>query len=259
MNDYPRILYKYRSYNENTTKILTDGELFMPSISKFNDPFEGAIPYIYDPAELTSDNIFLAMYKSAKEQHPDWIESEIHEYVYKHQKYKLLFDQAHLDKQLEETRKDVDDKFGILCLTIHRNNFLMWSHYADNHKGLCIGFDTQTLYDKIQGTLGKMEYQEELPTKHLQDNVFTFLQRLLFVKSRVWEYEDEYRFVKMGLSNQVIKIPLNAIKEVVLGCRMAFEDKNKVIDIIKKYIPSCEIFDTLLSKTKFELVVNRIY
>ena len=31
--------------------------------------------------------------------------------------------------------------YGIISLTTNNNNLLMWSHYADEHKGIVIGFD----------------------------------------------------------------------------------------------------------------------
>ena len=81
--EIPTILYKYKPLDKEgyTMKILTDGEIYFPSISKLNDPFEGDIPYIFDTNELTSDNIFLAMRKIAKESNPEMTEEELHEYL----------------------------------------------------------------------------------------------------------------------------------------------------------------------------------
>lgn len=85
-NKIPDVLYKYRPWNDYTKKILTDGELYFPSIGKLNDPFEGSIPYIFDQSELTTENIFRWMYKLAKHDHPTWTEIEIYKYVCEEQK-----------------------------------------------------------------------------------------------------------------------------------------------------------------------------
>jgi len=33
--------------------------------------------------------------------------------------------------------------FGILCFSTKWSNPLLWSHYADRHKGLCLAFEAQ--------------------------------------------------------------------------------------------------------------------
>ena len=32
---------------------------------------------------------------------------------------------------------------GILCFSLNWTSLLLWAHYADNHKGICLGFDLQ--------------------------------------------------------------------------------------------------------------------
>ena len=97
--EIPRILYKYKAKNAFTMKLFSDGELYFPSIGMLNDPFEGSIPYIFDQSELTAENIFLFMHEVAKEDHPDWTEEQICQYVYEEQKKGLLFDDKHLQQQ----------------------------------------------------------------------------------------------------------------------------------------------------------------
>jgi len=33
----------------------------------------------------------------------------------------------------------------VTCFSEVENNLLLWSHYADKHKGACIGFNTESL------------------------------------------------------------------------------------------------------------------
>ena len=37
--------------------------------------------------------------------------------------------------------RDLGNKFGVVCICKKCNNPLSWSHYADKHYGLCLGFD----------------------------------------------------------------------------------------------------------------------
>src|ERR1035437_8762048 len=151
----PLILYKYRDYsNEYNRRTLFKFELFLASTSMFNDPYEGAIPFVYDPQDLTPENIFLKMRELSIAEHPEWKESQIQEYCYEGQQKNLLQDETHIEKFNETNRADIDKTFGIISLTPKPLNYLMWSHYADSHRGFCIGFDSKILYDVTKGALG---------------------------------------------------------------------------------------------------------
>ena len=41
----------------------------------------------------------------------------------------------------QELRAQISQR-GVACFTTELNNILMWSHYADGHKGFCLEFDT---------------------------------------------------------------------------------------------------------------------
>ena len=46
-----------------------------------------------------------------------------------------------IDKQIYEMKK----KFRVACFTENNIFPLMWSHYADSHKGLCLEYDLTRL------------------------------------------------------------------------------------------------------------------
>lgn len=261
--EIPTILYKYKPLDKEgyTMKILTDGEIYFPSISKLNDPFEGDIPYIFDTNELTSDNIFLAMRKIAKESNPEMTEEELHEYLFEEQKQNLLFDINHLEDQRKKTKEIVDRLFGIYSLTNNNNNFLMWSYYANSHKGICIGFNSEKLFKITEGTIGAVTYSENLPQMQLSDinKAYSFYERLISTKSSDWQHEKEYRLTKIGLANKIIKVPLNTIKEIIFGCKTEFDQKRDIVEFIKANNKDCKIFEASMSKSKFKLDITRIF
>lgn len=129
----------------------------MASTSMFNAPYEGAIPFVYELDDQTPKNIFIKMYELAKYDYPDWNDTQIHEYCFEGQQKDLLHDETHIERKNEKNRQDIDKSFGIMSLTIHPLNYLMWSHYANSHKGFCIGFDTDLLEETINGTLSPVK------------------------------------------------------------------------------------------------------
>ena len=50
-------------------------------------------------------------------------------------------DACDADQALEDLLKHVNEIYGFFCLTTSRDNPPMWSHYADSHQGIVVGFN----------------------------------------------------------------------------------------------------------------------
>lgn len=119
----------------------------------------------------------------------------------------------------QETRKEVLARFGVFCLSAVDDNHLMWSHYAANHRGFCVGIDEEKLKD-IKGVYGHgpVRYQKSAPKfRYYFDSPEDFEKSLFGCKSSLWAYEREYRFIfdRSG----TFDFPVRALKQVILGCR----------------------------------------
>lgn len=171
------ILYKYYSESSGNAA-LESGCLGFRNPSYFNDPLE--LSYFSDIAESTNSAV---------------------------------------DIQIREIHGSV----AILSLTTSDENPLMWAHYGDEHRGFCIGYDVScpffsSDYCLITAAEGKVNYTDEKPissppsfspgiyevflqTMGLEDSLTPHkaeIARMLYLtKSKVWEYEDEYRVVKL--------------------------------------------------------------
>ena len=126
------------------------------------------------------------------------------------------------------------DLIAIGCISLTNDNFLMWSHYADKHEGICIEYD---LYDFINNPISnvilkKVDYVEKIINDRnaiLTDkyNNQYRLTDILSVKSKEWEYEKEYRIIKYCINmNNTIKLP---IKKIYFGAKTSKEDKELLI------------------------------
>ncbi|MHA7128632.1 DUF2971 domain-containing protein [Algoriphagus namhaensis] len=250
----PDVLYKYRDFhNEYNKRILFNFEIFLPSTTMFNDPYEGSIPFIYNPKDPTDENLYIKMREVAKYTYPDWSDQQIEEYCFEAKQKDLLNDPKHMKEQLLENRRKIDETFGILSLTPKYLNYLMWSHYGNSHKGFCIGFDSEALFETIEGSIGPVDYQEEIPKMDLFGDTMEFFVKQLSTKSKVWEYEEEYRIVKADGSKTTVQIDKNIIKHIVLGCKMKHEEKVEIIEFaISEKIP-CIISELKLNLETFKL------
>ena len=82
----------------------------------------------------------------------------------------------HVRVKYEEALKHSLQTVGICSFSKARKNQLMWSHYADEHKGICIGFKEEYLREsgvKFFGT--NVEYQDNYPfddiIKRIRQNI----------------------------------------------------------------------------------------
>ena len=68
--------------------------------------------------------------------------------------------------QIYAPNYDINDfsaNVGIRCFSATYNNILMWSHYADGHRGLCIEFDAKELLKRDFGEIIKVRYRRNMP------------------------------------------------------------------------------------------------
>jgi hypothetical protein len=88
-------------------------------------------------------------------------------------------------KALKETKEQMARDCGLLCFSLDWHNPVLWSHYADRHRGIALGFDVDehiikpVLYRKTRPILNKID--------------LTVANSLLFTKYFDWNYEHEAR------------------------------------------------------------------
>jgi hypothetical protein len=122
-------------------------------------------------------------------------------------------------------KKDQDSNFGLLCFSKNWNDPLLWSHYAEKHRGLCLGFDLRE--SKVEA----VKYEDKRIRIELDLGqgdalrIPTDLQRLLRVtKARCWSYEQEFRvfirLIEAKLEGKLHFWPFNddlRLVEVIIG------------------------------------------
>ncbi|WP_172605132.1 DUF2971 domain-containing protein, partial [Flavobacterium psychrophilum] len=126
------------------------------------------------------------------------------------------------------TRKE---EYKVSCFSKKNNNVLMWSHYAEKHKGICVGFDFPHKVDEIF-ILSNVKYLNQITPvcgKAMFEKVILYW---LTTKSSVWQYEDEVRaFLQEKGDEKIITFDKKYIKEVVFGCNVS---NQKIEDTLKK-------------------------
>lgn len=163
----PERLYKYRAFDARTIDLLVGDQVYFADPSTFNDPLDTRptlvadlpVPDLEDLlATLTTRRISAEMTAAARAV--KYRGQKTMEHIERHTRLeaeKLLREIAYLatDPEYEEPppgpqtrllRQYIEgallrqyDK-GILSLASRFNCPLMWSHYGDQHRGVCIGY-----------------------------------------------------------------------------------------------------------------------
>ncbi|SDL65039.1 Protein of unknown function [Chryseobacterium taihuense] len=252
----PSILYKYRDWGNNYhKKIIIENQIFLSSQDGFNDPFDATIPFRYDESQLTPENIFKKLYESGKEFMPHLTDAELIDECYKQQHSGIFENGTYWKNYYNEYVENVNKNFGILSLTTKNDNLLMWSHYANCHRGFCIGFNSIKLFNLILGSLGPVVYSDEMPNVPLFDKSgIEGITRLLNTKSLDWAYEEEYRIIKSFAANMAFTFEDETIVEnVVLGLKMPDKCKEEVISLLRSKFPQTKIYEATKDLERFKL------
>jgi hypothetical protein len=154
-------------------------------------------------------------------------------------------------KALKKTKSDMSKTKGILCFSKTWKNPLLWSHYADKHKGVCLGFDVSN------EIIEKVDYlSERFPVPQVLDDAF--MKKILFSKFEHWSYEQEYRaFIE--LEEEIDGLFYSDFSDEIKLIRVIVGDQSKVSraeisDALGSIGDEVEAFKARAGFTKFEVV-----
>jgi len=259
----PTTIFKFRDWNAKYGRDpLERLELYFSSPALFNDPFDSKIKYNYSLLNDEERNGYIQKLLSKGKQNFD--NSSI---PLSHQNRVRIIEMMMNDKEkfqawAEELEIDIINKtIGIISFSQHWKNVLMWSHYAKDHSGYCIGLNEA----KVRNT-GKIEYggkvnyprDNKFPSIHPMMDENESFYRKFFTKSKDWHYEEEYRIVNfihpdkdIDTSSRLLKYNADFIDEVILGIKMKESDRKEIIDLCKKL--GVKVYQAVEKNFEFEV------
>jgi Protein of unknown function (DUF2971) len=244
-----RTFYRYRSYNEDTLDLLCHDQMYFANPSTFNDPLDckpnlaadsdlnelsGLLSYIVKRRvrteilrSLTQAQIGGERAEAHAQRHADLEATRVLDeiaYYATDPEYTVTEEQAETDLLTQRIREELARHYerGVCCFSSTYRNPLLWSHYGDQHRGLCIGYD---MVRKPQPELSKVIYggTRVINTSTLvaalvkgDQGAQQRLDRdMLLRKARGWSYEREWRLIgEQGVQDSPLRL-----KEVTFGLR----------------------------------------
>lgn len=171
---------------------------------------------------------------------------------------------------------------GAISFAESKSNLLMWSHYADEHKGVVLGFDKKNSFFK---DLKRVKYDSIIPDELISDidiNDNNFLLQLFYLKSDEWIYEKEHRIVRDLIDSEyridnetkrVVRnlneastdwmhffvVPYEALLAVYFGCRMKDDEKRRICKMLANTARGTNFtpYEALQSKQSFRLEFHK--
>lgn len=255
----PQYLYRYRSLDGNSKEWVKDSILnskyYLSSPNEFNDPFDCRPVF-----EFVGSNSELIKYleHAAKKHEPTLNRQQRRDAA------RSFRGSPDLDPRRDENlksfklqyRQTVTSRIGILCLSSAPDDILLWSHYADSHKGVCLKFaTTNTVFGTSQPVVYKTSRPSVNPLRHKPDQM---LDHVFLTKSEHWKYEKEWRLISYEKGAGIYSVPDEALVEVILGAQCSEDDRTQVVEWIKARNHVTGLSEAIISEENFSLKIRKI-
>lgn len=181
-----------------------------------------------------------------------------------------------ISEEFKTKLRNVVSKIIVTCFSKKNNEILMWSHYADGHKGVCIEFEFKNNQDFFEVVYNKK--RKKLNLKELLYRIFYMINQneqtpdealiklLSFqfvVKSKKdWNYEEEVRCIKslnegfkeLSKGKYLCSIE-GKINRIYLGCNISKENEDVIRNLCQ--VKGIEVLKTKLSETsEYKLLIE---
>lgn len=164
--------------------------------------------------------------------------------------------------KLRAYMEEASKRFGLICFSDNWKSPVMWAHYANKHKGVCLGFDIHKDY------LAPVQYVEarilhRLDKEALLISPHQFIDQMLYHKAREWSYEQEMRAIVLldGPQYPMYHITFGLhlqLREVIIGCRNPLSPRD-LEPLILPQETSVQIVKARPAFKRFEMTQNLRY
>ncbi len=221
----PQRLYKYRAFNVNTLRLLSEAEVYYADPADFNDPLDCSPTIEIDTDRSSLEKLCYKMLLATNGA--DTAKRLLNEHRYMSTEYGGDY---RVDRQTEEYYMRMLasrikgllhselGKRGVLSLAEKWDCPLMWSHYADNHRGLCLEYLTA---ENACGEIKAVDYLRprsikvsdliKWKIKQSSDAEKAVLNTFFFAKAPQWRYEREWRKINQAVGTNSASFQISAI------------------------------------------------
>lgn len=242
----PKSLFHYRRCSEYTIEAFRENKIYFNTANNFNDPYDCLVYCDIDAISRNITNMIefpniqrlqkninsIGFVDTKPVQMPKEKAEQLIETL-RGKDLQIIVDSipkeswGALASILKDTVKELATSYKnyyqtempLVCLSEKYNNVLMWAHYADNHKGFVIEYDSNTLKtDCMQCPQGKdfttcPEWKQVMllpilytnqrydATQYIYDNTLIKIFNMAGIKSG-WQLKDDFAQYKINIFKQ---------------------------------------------------------
>jgi len=226
MNSIPNTLYKYRPINLHTLRIISHSQLYFPLSNEFNDPFDSKI---IPDLKFNNEEELEKFLRDVTSANPDVDSQSLKERWYS----------IELEKFRASMHNDVHkfiQTLRLCCLSEKSDSTMMFSHYANGHRGICFEFMVKdddffdvlrpVIYPTVFPTINPSEMCPYKPIS--KERLWMVLEVQFLSKSPDWSYEKEWRILKADAESATYSFSEDALTAIIFGCKTTKEDKELI-------------------------------
>jgi hypothetical protein len=214
-------VYKYHKINKFLYDLLINNEIWFGDPYSFNDPFDCNLTIDGNNTSDQIKNYFkIANWESIRETDED-----VQQLIISNFSDKVAF-----QNKINSISKQIIGKMGLACFTGTKDNLLMWAHYTEEHKGICIEFD-YTKDTEFFKPFKNVRYDDTYPVYNYLNDKNNVVEQLVLHKSRHWSYEKETRVIKKY--SKLYEFNPDCLTGIYFGVRTPSEQIKTIQNLLK--------------------------
>jgi len=254
-------LYHYEKFKaEYLSALLRDQRIHCSNVDALNDPWD-CQPW-FDEDSLEDPEKLEKYFRFMRSKFPGAIDENLVG-PYEDRVRKLKYERVNLMGSASEENIRTIRKRRIYCMTPDPTSTLMWSHYAENHKGICLefGIDNPLMANAIE-VIYEDDYPVWMPYDFEEEHDRSIT--MILTKAKPWEYEEEFRLISLFYNGrptplQVVDgcflLPPGTLKSVIAGCE---SDHEAIAAIVKAHTPELPVKRAIRVPHKFKLQIIEV-
>jgi hypothetical protein len=129
----------------------------------------------------------------------------------------------------------------LCCFSERSNSTMMFSHYANGHRGICLEFMVKDddFFDVLRPVIYPKDFPSINPAKMFPykplstERLWMLIEPQFLCKSQEWAYEDEWRILKVDAEPSTYNFAEDTLTAIIFGCQTTQQDKELIRDINK--------------------------
>jgi hypothetical protein len=211
----PESLFRYQALTAHSLASVVNKTIWLAKPSTFNDPFDCAISL---DRQKYKQSVMHAITVAMERANSAGLKPEYLNDIWPGDKEAF--------EKFSSSLSELIQNLGVCSFSATPSHLLMWSHYANHHRGFCVEYDCRagTLLRQLAR---EVKYEDDTPSLTTADFAPPRNEHavdvLWLTKAKCWAYEEEWR-VMTNEGNKVHLAP-SKILSIIFGARVPEADR----------------------------------